>query len=90
MALSRWLPLFPEVVACMAGLSRMPPVSFFVALVCGSLPLAFTFAAVGARGVDSPALALSLSALLPIVLWPLAQWFLKRRAAGGSRPGRDE
>ena len=89
-ALSRWLPLLPEVVACMAGLSRMPPVHFFLALACGTLPLAFTFAAVGARGVDNPALALSLSAVLPVVLWPLAQWFLKRRAAGGSRPGRDE
>ena len=79
--LSRWLPLLPEVVACMAGLSRMPPLSFFMALVCGTLPLAFIFAAVGARGVEDPALALSLSAALPVALWPLAQWFLKRRAA---------
>ena len=40
-ALSRWLPLLPEVVACMAGLSRMPPVSFFVALACGSSAAGF-------------------------------------------------
>ena len=80
-ALSRWLPLLPEVVACMAGLTRMPPTQFLLALVCGTLPLAFTFAAVGERGVDSPVLALLLSAALPVVLWPLAQWFLKRRAA---------
>ncbi len=89
-ALSRWLPLLPEVVACMAGLSRMPPAHFFLALVCGTLPLAFSFAALGERGVDNPVLALSLSAALPVVLWPLARWFLKRRAASverGSRPG---
>ena len=91
-ALSRWLPLLPEVVACMAGLSRMPPIHFFLALVCGTLPLAFTFAAVGERGVDSPALALSLSAALPVVLWPIAQWFLRRRAASlerGLHHGKD-
>ena len=81
-ALSRWLPLLPEVVACMAGLSCMPPWHFFLALVCGTLPLAFTFAAVGERGIDDPVLAVSLSAALPVVLWPLAQWFLNRRAAG--------
>lgn len=69
----------------MAGLSRMPPIHFFLALVCGTLPLAFTFAAVGERGVDSPALALSLSAALPFVLWPRAQWLLKRRAASVER-----
>ena len=30
--LSRWLPIFPEVIACMAGLARMPAWSFFTAL----------------------------------------------------------
>ncbi len=92
-ALSRWLPLLPEVVACMAGLSRMPPTHFLLALVCGTLPLAFSFAAVGERGVDNPALALALSAALPLVLWPLAQWFLRRRTAAverGSDAGTDE
>lgn len=67
--LSRWLPLLPEVVACMAGLTRMPFRAFFVALICGCLPLGFVFAAVGAAGKDSPGLALALSAVLPIVMW---------------------
>ena len=30
--LSRWLPVFPEVIACMAGLSGMRPIPFFAAL----------------------------------------------------------
>ena len=86
-ALSRWLPLLPEVVACMAGLSRMPPVHFFLALVCGSVPLAFAFAAVGAGGSESPVLALSLSAAFPAMLWPLAQWLLRRQTGKvGRRP----
>jgi uncharacterized membrane protein YdjX (TVP38/TMEM64 family) len=41
--LSRWLPVFPEVVACMAGLTRMPAPAFLMALACGSIPLSFAF-----------------------------------------------
>jgi uncharacterized membrane protein YdjX (TVP38/TMEM64 family) len=68
-ALSRWLPLFPEVIACMAGLTRMPRLIFFIALACGSLPMGFTFAAIGAAGVGSPVLAIVISAVLPPLLW---------------------
>jgi uncharacterized membrane protein YdjX (TVP38/TMEM64 family) len=64
-ALSRWMPLLPEVVACLAGLSRMPFRSFAIALVCGSVPLGFVYAAIGAAGQQRPALAIALSILLP-------------------------
>lgn len=67
--LSRWLPVFPEVIACMAGLTRMPAGRFFAALACGSVPLGFAFAAVGAAGIERPALAIALSALAPPALW---------------------
>jgi membrane protein DedA with SNARE-associated domain len=67
--LSRWLPVFPEVIACMAGLARMPPLPFFAALVCGSAPLGFGFAAIGHAGGDYPVLAIALSAGLPPLLW---------------------
>lgn len=81
-ALSRWLPLLPEVVACMAGLARMPWISFLVAVACGSVPMAFTFAAVGELGSDRPVLAIVLSAALPLLIWPAARrWLLRRRAA---------
>ncbi len=46
-ALSRWLPVLPEAVACLAGLARMRALSFFIALACGSIPMAFAFAALG-------------------------------------------
>lgn len=68
-ALSRWLPIFPEVVACMAGLTRMPPGYFHAALLCGSLPLGFTYAYIGQTGIDHPWLALALSAGLPPFIW---------------------
>ncbi|HTF17812.1 MAG TPA: VTT domain-containing protein [Chryseolinea sp.] len=68
-ALSRWLPVFPEVVACMAGLTRMSPGYFHAALVCGSLPLGFTYAYIGHTGIDHPWLAIALSAGLPPFIW---------------------
>ena len=49
--LSRWLPIFPEVIACMAGLTRMPALSFFTALACGSAPLGVVFAALPSRSI---------------------------------------
>ncbi|MBX2817003.1 MAG: VTT domain-containing protein [Saprospiraceae bacterium] len=73
---SRWLPMVPEIVACMAGLNRMPFPSFCLALACGSIPLGFTFAAIGAMGGAHPILAVSLSALIPIPLWLMASKLL--------------
>lgn len=68
-ALSRWLPLLPEVVSCMAGFLRMPWHTFVMALVCGALPMAFTFAMVGHLGSDHPAISMILSAIVPPLLW---------------------
>jgi uncharacterized membrane protein YdjX (TVP38/TMEM64 family) len=77
--LSRWLPVFPEVIACMAGLSRMPPLPFFAALTCGSVPLGFVFAAIGHAGVDHPILAITLSAGLPPLLWLSVQPYFRAK-----------
>jgi len=85
-ALARWLPILPEALACLAGLARMPARRFFPALACGSIPLGFACAALGAAtgrageggGGGSPMLAVVLAALLPLALWPLAQLLLRR------------
>jgi uncharacterized membrane protein YdjX (TVP38/TMEM64 family) len=77
--LSRWLPVFPEVIACMAGLTGMPSGRFFAALACGSIPLGFAFAAVGEAGIERPALALALSALVPPALWLAVRPFFLRK-----------
>ena len=82
-ALSRWLPVFPEVIACMAGLTRMKPSVFHVALACGSLPLGFTYAYIGHTGVESPILAMALSAGVPPLIWLMIRWFFKRKFSIG-------
>ncbi len=80
-ALSRWMPVLPEVIACLAGLARMPFRKFFAALCAGSVPLGFVFAWIGHSGREAPLLALLLSALLPPVIWLAFRffWFTKRR-----------
>ena len=78
-ALSRSLPVFSETVACLAGLARMPAGRFLLALACGTIPPAIIFAAVGAAGLHHPILALTLSAGLPALLWPLASLLIRRK-----------
>lgn len=77
--LSRWLPVFPEVIACMAGLTRMPMTAFFAALACGSVPFGFGFAAIGYAGVDRPVMAIGLSAVVPPILWVATHSYLRRK-----------
>jgi membrane protein DedA with SNARE-associated domain len=68
-AMSRWLPVVSEVVACLAGLSKMPFPMFLAALICGSVPLGFLFSTIGYIGGEYAMLTLILSALLPFILW---------------------
>jgi uncharacterized membrane protein YdjX (TVP38/TMEM64 family) len=79
-ALSRWMPVLPEAIACLAGLVRMEVMAFTLALACGCVPVGFVFAAIGALGKSSPSLAICLSALLPVLLWLVARRWLKHKA----------
>ena len=81
-AASRWLPILPEAVACMAGLARMPLHLFTVALICGAAPLGFTVAGLGYAGSGNPVLTMALCALLPVPLWFLLRAALRE----GTRP----
>ncbi len=72
-ALSRWLPVMPEVMACAAGLARMPLRSFVLALGCGNVPLGFVYAAIGHLGHQNLALATLASLFLPPLLWAIVQ-----------------
>lgn len=78
-ALSRCLPLLPEVIACMAGLAKMPAARFFMALACGCVPMGFLFAWIGAAGRDAPGLAIGLSIFIPAVLYGVALLVMKRK-----------
>lgn len=76
-AMSRTLPILPEVFSCTAGLVRMDFRKFLLALACGSVPAGFLFAAIGSAGHDTPALTFTLSLLVPAVLWLIARRFLR-------------
>jgi uncharacterized membrane protein YdjX (TVP38/TMEM64 family) len=77
-AASRWTPVLPEAVACLAGIAQMRWRVFLPALACGSVPLGFAFAAIGHLGQDEPGWAVALSALTPLMLWILASRMMKR------------
>ena len=72
-AISRALPILPEVISCTAGLVRMPFRKFVLSLACGSLPMGFLFAAIGAAGRDAPGWSIAFSLAVPALLWALAR-----------------
>jgi uncharacterized membrane protein YdjX (TVP38/TMEM64 family) len=77
-ALSRWMPVLPEAVACLAGISRMRRRVFLPALACGSVPTGFVFALIGDLGHSEPGWAIALSCIVPVILWLGAARMLKR------------
>ncbi|MEM9015641.1 MAG: VTT domain-containing protein [Verrucomicrobiota bacterium] len=79
-ALSRWMPVLPEVIACLAGLSKMPFRRYLAALMAGSIPMGFVFAWIGEQGNEEPAIAFWLSAGLPPLIWATFQWIMVRKS----------
>ena len=77
-AMSRALPILPEVLSCIAGLLRMPFGKFVIALACGAVPMGFLFAWIGALGTDYPGWGLGFSLGVPAVFWGAAAWWGKR------------
>ena len=75
--LSRWLPVLAEVIACMAGISKMRFRMFLAALACGSIPLGFAFALIGHIGEERPVLTLGVSVVLPVLLWLVCRPILR-------------
>jgi uncharacterized membrane protein YdjX (TVP38/TMEM64 family) len=71
-ALSRAVPILPEVISCMAGLVRMPFKRFVLALSCGCVPMGFVFSAIGSLGKEAPVWTLGLSLVVPGLLWWIA------------------
>lgn len=77
--LTRWLPLFPEVISCLAGMTRMPWKAYAVATLCGVVPLSVLFSWIGHLGQDDFSLSLVLSLSLPPLFWAVLQATLMRR-----------
>ena len=70
-AFSRWLPAIPELLACLAGLTRMSFARFTIGNSTGSLAVGFAYAYFGSRGEDNPGAALAAAAILPYLALPL-------------------
>jgi len=78
-ALSRWMPLLPEALCCLAGMSRMRFLPLILALACGSLPMGFVFAFLGEWFQHRPVAGLIISILIPLLVWPPVHYFLRHR-----------
>lgn len=79
-ALTRVLPLIPEVLCCLAGLSRMPFGKFLAALVSGSLPLSFLFSYFGSLAGDEPFSYMLIAVAAPAVVF-LPIWLVVLRVS---------
>ena len=78
-AVSRAVPILPEVLTCMAGLLRMPFGKFCLALACGAVPMGFLFAWIGTVSGGNPEWGLAFSLGVPAVLWGTAAIWKKCR-----------
>lgn len=76
---SRWLPVLPETISFLAGLTAMPVRRYVVALTCGAVPLGLIFASAGYLGSDRPLTMMVLSAAAPLVLWLFVRPFMQPR-----------
>ena len=79
---SRWLPILPETISFLAGLTAMPFPRYVVALTCGALPLGFVFAGAGHLGADNPLATLAICVIAPLGLWLGARPFLTAKSQG--------
>ncbi len=81
-ALSRWMPLLPESLCCLAGLARMRSGPFVASLACGSFAMGFAFGALGQAYLDRPSAGLLISAAIPLAVWPPVHYLMRRRSPG--------
>jgi len=79
--IGRALPIVPEVVACLAGLSRMRPLPFFVAFSVATVAFAAAHAVAGAyTTIDNPWPGVIVGIVVPAIGW-LAWRLAARRQA---------
>ena len=67
-ALTRMLPMIPEILSVLAGLAHMSFPRYALALAAGSIPVAIMFAFLGDVLTQNPFLAFGISFLLPLAL----------------------
>lgn len=70
-AVSRFIPAVPEILACLAGLTRMPFARFCAGNLIGSISVGFINAYFGARGIADPASTVAVVLVAPYVALPI-------------------
>jgi uncharacterized membrane protein YdjX (TVP38/TMEM64 family) len=85
-ALSRWMPLLPEALCCLAGMARMNTGPFLAALACGSMAMGLAFGFLGMAYLDRPVIGLVVSALIPLVVWPIIHTLMRRPKVASPSP----
>ena len=81
-ACSRWLPLIPEAISCLAGLARMPFGKYCASLLAGCIPMCFAYAAL-AKISTNPTVPLVISIVVPVPIWWIAGRLLYRQGGHG-------
>lgn len=77
-ALSRWIPLVPEVVSSLAGATRMNQSKFLAGNLLGSLSVGFAYGALGSMSIVPAYLLFAISIGVPILLLIVFTIFLAR------------
>ncbi|GAB5496053.1 MAG: hypothetical protein Phyf2KO_11330 [Phycisphaerales bacterium] len=72
--MTRVIPVVPEVLFCLAGLAKMSFTRFIGALVAGSVPPAFIFAALGDIGRNDSLKMTVVALLVPVILLGSFRW----------------
>ena len=68
--ISRIMPLMPEVITILAGLSGMKFIRFFTALIAGTFPVSILFTWMGTTESLGHSAGILLAVALPAILWP--------------------
>ncbi|MFM1801966.1 MAG: hypothetical protein RJA81_1318 [Planctomycetota bacterium] len=79
-AFSRWMPLLPEALCCLAGLAGMRAGPFVASLACGSFAMGFAFGILGQAYLENPTAGLLVSAAVPLAVWPPVHYLMRRRS----------
>ena len=69
--ISRVMPILPEVIAILAGLSRMKFIRFLAALLGGTIPVSFLFSWMGTYSGFAPGTGIIVAIILPALVWPI-------------------
>ena len=77
-AVSRFIPAVPEILACLAGLTRMPFKTFAAGNLIGSVLVGYLNAYFGARGETDPASTVAVVIVAPYIALPIFLFVLAR------------